>query len=120
MKPDLGRLVVVAVDKYEVLRLRLADTDEEARVSLLVDEHIRLEGRPKPVTEDTRRAMVGVQADVEEMLRSRQTKRRFRRCRESRRRGRGRSRDRALKACRTQSQRRRATRHGADDRANDA
>ena len=65
---DLARLVVVRVDGDELARLGLADADVEAAVLLLVDEHVVLGRRADAVAVDEQRALVGVEAHVEQRL----------------------------------------------------
>lgn len=55
------------MDHDEAVRLGLADGDEEARVGLLVDEHVLFAPGADRVAEDARGPMAGVEADVEEM-----------------------------------------------------
>ena len=65
---DLARLVVVRVDDDELARLGLADADVEADVLLLVDEHVVLGRRADAVAVDEQRAVVVVEAHVEQRL----------------------------------------------------
>ena len=65
---DFARLVVVRVDDDELARLRLADADVKAAILLLVDECVVGGRRAHAVAVDVKRALVGIEAHVEQRL----------------------------------------------------
>ncbi len=65
---DLARLMVVRVDEDELRRLRRGDGDVEADVLLLVDEDVVLDRRADDVAVDQQRAVVLVEAHIEQRL----------------------------------------------------
>ena len=64
----LRRRVVVRVDDDEAMALGGVNSDEEARIRLLVDERIVAGRRAEAVPVDTRRPVVVVEDGVEERL----------------------------------------------------
>ncbi len=73
---DLRRLMVVAVDDEEPVRLGLADAEEVGRVGILEHHHVLGRVGAHGMPEDLRRAVVGIEPDVEQRPRIRRPDRR--------------------------------------------